>query len=489
MEKVTFVFSDYSDYALNTDDLFRDCAGECPEENRPCTEDAVEIFRKLAEALPRDDDTPGESEAEWEIAEKMPFFSIVGKDKNRLRTHGKVGAICRQVDDTCVTVIVKTRFDKNPKKPYFLMYLLSQGQWESKDFDALSDDINLFELLLIYRFKCELAQAKKQGLFKAYRRFEYNDSKIKGPLDVSRHIRHNIPFNGNIAYNSKERTADNALNCLILHAYEGLRARFPAEVGVLLQNDAEFRKTIHELKEGVPGFYQSDVKKVIFKCLRPVAHPFYQNYELVRRTCLMILRHIGISVFDEATMQTQGVVFSVPGLWEKYLESMLTVKEFKTKVSVDIFAKTDSPTVDFKKNVQPDFCWPGVFVLDAKFKPKWIEAHNGNGLEGVFEDYKQVINYMVSFNALEGGVIFPADTEENETATVAQEFRISKLNETHRFHTFCVRVPNAGEDADYEPWCQAFKTSTEETMAAVKTCVKNAEERIREKTLPDKVAL
>ena len=81
----------------------------------------------------------------------------------------------------------------------------------------------ILDLILAIIFAMQIARAYRKGIYRRYRTYENNDSKLKGRIDVARHIRLNPIFNGNIAYSSREYTADNDMNRMILTAYTSLQ--------------------------------------------------------------------------------------------------------------------------------------------------------------------------------------------------------------------------------------------------------------------------
>ena len=63
----------------------------------------------------------------------------------------------------------------------------------------------------------------RKGIFRQYRRFEYNNANIKGNIDIARHIKLNTPFTGKVAYSTREFTQDNELMQLVRHTIEFIR--------------------------------------------------------------------------------------------------------------------------------------------------------------------------------------------------------------------------------------------------------------------------
>ena len=74
-------------------------------------------------------------------------------------------------------------------------------------------------------FPVYLKSALRKGVFKTYFRHEYNDSNVKGIIDIPRHISKNIPFVGNIAYSQREHTTDNYITELIRHTIEFIKRK------------------------------------------------------------------------------------------------------------------------------------------------------------------------------------------------------------------------------------------------------------------------
>ena len=87
--------------------------------------------------------------------------------------------------------------------------------------DANNDD-RVFNLL-VFIFPHYLKSAMRKGVFKTYVRKTYNDSNVKGTIDIARHIVKNTPFVGNVAYSQREYSFDNDLMELIRHTVEFIK--------------------------------------------------------------------------------------------------------------------------------------------------------------------------------------------------------------------------------------------------------------------------
>lgn len=260
-------------------------------------------------------------------------------------------------------------------------------------------DDSVFDIAL-YLFPYYLKRAMKQGLFKQYRKCEYNDANVRGVIDVTRHIRHNIPFNGRIAYRTTEYKYDNALTQLIRHTIEYIAASGFA--GNILKCDKDMRDYVRTIYDITPTYKANDRRKIISQNLKPVTHPFYTEYRALQQLCLQILRHKELK-YGTSDDKIYGVLFDCAWLWEEYLATFLPkeythavkgknkgIKLFKAKYAHDRY---------------PDFysLEKGV-VLDAKYKS--ID----NGVQR--SDLYQLISYIHTLQSeskeTRGAFVYPS---------------------------------------------------------------------------------
>ena len=115
------------------------------------------------------------------------LFDIAG---GKLKTGNVMGFFC--IDG--VQVAIHSRFDKDSEKQYFLHYMLQKVFGINiLNFENHMGPDELWEFL-IYVFPYCLLRALRQGLFRAYRQYDCNDSKVKGAIDIARHLKLNLPF-------------------------------------------------------------------------------------------------------------------------------------------------------------------------------------------------------------------------------------------------------------------------------------------------------
>jgi len=106
---------------------------------------------------------------------------------------------------------------KDNKQDFFLYYMLAKVYNLNVVNLKSSSSKNDYQNLLVYLFPQLLNEALSQELYKQYQWNKYNDANVKGPLDVKRHIKFNIPFAGKIAYNAREYSYDNNVTELVRH--------------------------------------------------------------------------------------------------------------------------------------------------------------------------------------------------------------------------------------------------------------------------------
>ena len=93
----------------------------------------------------------------------------------------------------------------DPKtKSYFAATLLTHGEIDNFNDSVYCSNNALFDFLLVDILFKQIKEANPKGLFRTYRRFEKNDDRLKGTIDISRHIRLNAgQNNGKVAYSKQ----------------------------------------------------------------------------------------------------------------------------------------------------------------------------------------------------------------------------------------------------------------------------------------------
>jgi len=231
--------------------------------------------------------------------EKPHIFSL---DNENLTTYNLMGFVGRNATQ----LTISSRFAKDENNDYFLHYMLQKVfSINLLKFDQTPNKENIWDFLL-YLFPYFLKKAYSQGIYKAYKKEEYNDSNVKGTIDVKRHILRNIPFTGKIAYTTREHSYNNNLTQLIRHTIEHIKTH-PFGSGVLT-SDSEVRDIISKFIFVTDKTYNSNSKqKIITSNLKPVTHPYFTEYSALQKICLKILRHEKIT-FGNNKDKVYGII-------------------------------------------------------------------------------------------------------------------------------------------------------------------------------------
>ena len=111
-------------------------------------------------------------------------------------------------------------FSKNATEDLFLHYMLQKVLCINiVNLLHGTTDKQIFDFLL-YLFPKLLNEALVQGIYKEYQRNEYNNANVRGTIDINRHLKLNLPFNGRVAYRTREFSHDNHVTELIRHTIE-----------------------------------------------------------------------------------------------------------------------------------------------------------------------------------------------------------------------------------------------------------------------------
>lgn len=330
------------------------------------------------------------------------IVDIYTEDCNSVRI--KSGNIMGFVGRKSHQLKIYSRFDSN-NNDYFLHYMLQKVlSFNVFNMEFTSSEENVFDFLL-YLFPTLLKHALRQGLYKEYRRKHYNDSEVRGTIDISRHIKENIPFRGNVAYNTREYSYDNSVTELIRHTIEFIRT-FPIG-NTILSSDRIVEEYIRDIVLYTPSYNRAERMRIINENLRPRCHPYYKEYMILQKLCIQILRQEKINyVMDDDRFY--GILFDGAWLWEEYLNTLLRDIEFKhpeNKLGTGAIYLFEHGGQRF-----PDF-WKKDIVLDAKYKRL---AVNGNSLDISRDDVHQIMAYMYRLKANKGGIICPYKGEKNK---------------------------------------------------------------------------
>lgn len=400
-------------------------------------------------------------------------------------------------DDLQMQII--SRFDQPDSKDgaqchknFFLHYMLQRVCNVAFAPQTSSAEDDFFEFLY-YLFPSYLRKACAQGIFRAYVTREYNDANVRGPIDVSRHIRYNIPFNGKIAYHTREYTTDNKVTQLIRHTIEYIRS---LSVGSsILDADIDTRHDVNAIVAATTTYSRNARMQVIAKNLHPVTHPYYTEYEELRKICIAILQHKKLS-YGDSDKPIAGILFDGASLWEEYLAKVFEDNGVNLIHSNNRTRDDGIPLLKGgRKNHYPDFYRKKSddkesFVLDAKYKKLCIGKEDddidekeceavdkGDSIDGKPKiyvrgsDVMQMLAYMHALKAKKAVLISPyrsntTNIEKKSWSTAGYDGIISVIG---------VPIPVYNKDTEWKVFKEKMNLVEEQFIIKIQDLLKQSE--------------
>ncbi len=369
-------------------------------------------------------------------------------DRNQQRNmHITTGNIVGFIGTSSYDLSICSRFsgDNGLGQDYFLHYMLQR---------VLS--INLFNLnhsistedqafdFLILLFPTFLKDALTQGLYKEYVSFRHNDANVRGVIDINRHLNRNIPFNGCVAYNSREISYDNSLTELIRHTIECISS---TEFGkAVLSADKDTIDAVSQIKAATASYSRNERQSVIMANAKTVSHPFFTKYQDLQKLCIRILRHQKLK-YGDGVSKIKGILFDASWLWEEYLAKLMpTMNHPQNRKGTDPVYLAKGKTLQRF----PDFYIgekDGI-VLDAKYKRSVGR-----------DDEHQVITYMYRLRSKLGGFLLPS---EAHTPTVSY----SLLGYGYNLNIHYLQIPQVS--TSYKDFSNQMNINEKKFIAEIK---------------------
>ncbi len=345
---------------------------------------------------------PREKDRYGDKIEKETIFTL---DDNRLTTGNIMGFIgCGGTEIT-----IHSRFSTNYEDDYFMQYLL-QKVFAINIFDLNHSRSNESALdMAVLMFPYFLQKALLQGLYREYRRIEYNDDRVRGSIDFNRHIKLNYPFrNGKVAYTTKEYRYDNSITQLVRHTIEYIKS-LKSSSYILFANE-DIKAYVQTIIDATPSYRKGDLAKVMAQNVRPKIHPYYSEYRPLQRLCLQILRHERIS-YGQNSERIHGVLFDGAWLWEEYLGIIMKKAHFVHSKNKERQGGLPVYINRARGKIYPDYIHPLV-VADAKYKRYYRQVEDAVELGIPREDLYQMISYLHLTDRNIGILICPRDDFE-----------------------------------------------------------------------------
>ena len=316
------------------------------------------------------------------------------KEKECTKAILETGNIAGFIGANGQSVSIHSRFSKN-EKDFFLHYMLQKVLCLNiVNLSHGTINEHIFDFLL-YLFPKLLKEALSQGIYKEYRRNEYNDANVRGTIDINSHLKTNLPFNGRIAYRTREFSYDNHVTELIRHTIDYISRNSLGKM--LLKNDAETQACVAQIISATPSYNKQEREKVVKSNSKIINHPYYFRYAALQKLCLRILRHEKIK-YGAKDDKIHGVLFDVSYLWEEYLATILLKQGFKHPNN-----KKRNGRIYLAKHNRlpryPDFYREkDCLIIDAKYKREITR-----------DDIHQMITYVYRLKGQNGTFIQPSN--------------------------------------------------------------------------------
>ena len=298
---------------------------------------------------------------------------------------------------------IQSRFS-NDEQDFFLQYMLERvlGFPNILELNTnVNHDHRLYNLLL-FIFPYYLKTALRKGTFKTYIRYSYNDSNVKGTIDIAGHIKNNTPFTGNVAYSQREFSFDNHLMELIRHTIEFIKTK-PYGYQLL----RKVRDEVASIVEATSEYAFHDRRKIVdTNKKKPIRHAYYHEFRALQNLCIMILQYEKHQV-GPGVKHIHGILFDGSWLWEQYVNMLVSDGFYhsKNKTGDGVQHLFTNMRGNKEGRIYPDFISKNVdprAIADAKYKPA---TNIGN------KDYLQVLAYMFRFDAKQGYYLYPENGE------------------------------------------------------------------------------
>lgn len=378
----------------------------------------------------------------------------------RLSNHGQENII----------IEIGTRFDEIGQYKFLLSMLESYFSGGIGKSPSVPQDIsNMLDILLLHIFASRLKLALKKGVLKLYQRKDYNNYNFSGNIDFERHLKQNTPFMGKIAYSKREYSYDNPIMWLVIHTYGVIKARYSTSWNAIYEKDITIRNGLKMITENALSYRPTMNILSNKEVHKEITHPFYKEYEELRKISLAIIRKDALSIYGDDSKEVNSILVYIPRLWECFLKNEVfkRLNQQKYRTLEEQYLKTvmkkhvKNHMVTFYKNYldfyieTEDKC----FVFDAKYSKRWSKQSYDQ------DAIRQVINYVHLTNANGCGIIVPDNVGE-----VHNEWSINDTISTP-FYVLKVKVPKENGHQNYQGFKEELKKSCSELVKVIEDLI------------------
>jgi len=320
------------------------------------------------------------------------------------------------------------------------------------DVDAFGDKkkpetLDFTRFIIFYLFLQSLEKAYLLGLPRNYHNVYHHEMRLKGRMEINRHIRHDIPFLGKISSVSRELVEvqeildvlHKAVTCI---EREERKIKLELEkkakktnqksdkkepnkqeknVNVLLtKNIKHIRPHLQEMKS---GSYVSSKTIAKAKLSKALINPIFSPYKMVLRYAEYIIKMDSLRDSKNQEDPYPNFLVNVAELFEIYVTKLLQKAFPDWDVSSPKESLYEHP-IFFTRKIIPDIVMQkgnNVVVFDTKYKRMNYQGSNNNGMGDVDRnDFFQINTYMSYYqqqekNVIAGGLLYPLSKDHVES--------------------------------------------------------------------------
>ncbi|HFU3800242.1 TPA: guanosine 5'-monophosphate oxidoreductase [Streptococcus suis] len=341
------------------------------------------------------------------------------------------------------SMTIRSRFSLDDGDDLFLQYMLESVLHYNVTKHQLNSQRNQsFYDLLVFLFPYYLNQALSKGIYKEYVRNNYNDSHLRGRIEISRHIRQNALFTGRIAYQTREFSFDNPVNQLIRHTIEKICHHH----AFILDTEPTIREHVQVIRQLTPSYSLMDRETVLLKNINsPLRHGYFEEYGHLQELCVRIFQEEKIH-FGNQDQHINGFLIDIAWLWEEYIGKVTNWEHYGRGSNLKTLHLFKNPVHSPR---YPDFIYQGI-PIDTKYK-RFLDSRN---------DYNQLTTYVHILQAKQGGFIQPS-TEKSGLEEIGE---LSGLG--GKLFSYYFQIPQAY--TGYDDFCQQMKNEEKRMLEKIK---------------------
>ena len=342
-------------------------------------------------------DTVIDKLVQYNDANKNIYFEAI---RRGVKFKNYVGVI--QIGSTTIEILPKAdkKSSEKEKAEWHSILLKMLAQCKRIRVDSVSQAAlkkRYHSLLDLYfeMFILEVNQLLNKGLIKKYRKKSGNVLALKGQINFSKNIQHNLVHQERFYTNHQVYDHEHLLNQILLKALRVLK---------IVSNNAYLQDAVERTTAKFPEINEIDIGKHHFDQL--TTNRKTQKYREALKIAKMIILNYSPDI-KGGNENMLAILFDMNKLWEEYIYRMLSkVKDENLSVSFrnrDVFweSKVIKPDIVItKKNPDPDVA-DETFVIDTKWKI--IDP----GQPGD-DDLKQMYTYNMYWTSEKSILLYPS---------------------------------------------------------------------------------